>query len=150
MPIDACGANPFVSLIHRHDPDAGIDLDVLSASARLGPQGAGAELVVERVGVTAAGGRATIVGEVLAADVELGTRNPDGSRGVGIGAGVVLGGVEATFQLGDDSSLTLGASVGLGLHLSVGFRDADHDGKPAVCARIAEFFALAGCIEIPF
>jgi hypothetical protein len=148
MPIDACAANPFVSLVHRHDPDAGIDLDVLSASARLGPQGTGAELVVERVGVTA--GRAQIVGELLAADVELGTRNPDGSRGVGIGAGVVLGGVEATFQLGHDSSLSIGASVGLGLHLSVGFRDADHDGKPALCARIAEFFALAGCIEIPF
>jgi hypothetical protein len=61
-----------------------------------------------------------------------------------------VAGVEASVNLGNDTTLTLGASAGIGLHLSVGLRDADHDGKPAICARVVEWFTLAGCIELPW
>jgi hypothetical protein len=169
MPVQACGANLFPSsthfegdhappppseiegraaLIHEHDALSGIDLEVLSVSARAGARGAGAEAVLERVGVTV--GRAEIQGELLALGVELGTRNADGSKGLGIGTGAVIAGIEAGVNLGSDTTLTLGASAGIGLHLSVGLRDADHDGKPALCARVVEWFTLAGCIELPW
>jgi hypothetical protein len=171
MPVEACGANPFVSLpafdetlppappaevgaratlYQDHDPQAGIDLDVLSVSARATASSTGVEAVVERVRVSTPGDRAQFTGELLAAGVELGTRNLDGSKGVGIGAGVVVTGFEATLKLASDSSITLGASAGVGLHVSVGLRDADHDGKPALCARVVEFVTLGGCIEWPF
>jgi hypothetical protein len=158
MPVEACGAKPFLSsleaeasasLVHKHDPEVGIDLDVLSVAARVGPA-VGAEAVVERLGVSVADGQIRIVGEFLAVGAELGTRNADGSKGFGIGLGAVLTGVEATLHLGHDNSVTLGTSAGVGAHVSVGVRDADHDGKPELCARVTEFVTIAGCIELPF
>ncbi len=160
MPVEACGAKPFLSspsdtearaaLVDEHDPEAGIDLEVLSVAARVGPRTLGADAVVERLGISVADGRAGIVGEVLSVGAELGTRNADGSKGVGIGLGAVLTGVEATVHLGRDNSVTLGTSAGVGAHFSVGLRDADHDGKPELCARVTEFLTVAACIELPF
>jgi hypothetical protein len=72
MPVEACGANLFPSsthfegdhapppppeiegraaLIHEHDALSGVDLEVLSVSAHAGTRGAGAEAVLERIGV---------------------------------------------------------------------------------------------------
>jgi hypothetical protein len=171
MPIEACGANPFgalpdsdeerpavplrepearAALLHEHDPDVGIDLDVLSVGARASAGSTGVDAVLERVSVSTPGERARFTGELLAAGVELGTRNLDGSQGLGIGAGVVVAGFEATLKLGSETSVSFGASAGVGLHVSMGLRDADHDGKPALCARVVEVFTLAGCIELPF
>jgi hypothetical protein len=159
MPVEACGANLLHSmtgiegraaLIDEHDPASGIDLEVLSVSARAGARSTGVEAVLERVGVAIADGGAEIRGELLSVGVQLGTRSADGSEGVDIGAGAIVAGVEATLKLGGDSSLTLGASAGIGLHFSLGLRDSDHDGKPALCARISEFFTLAGCVELPW
>jgi len=171
MPVEACGANPFPSLthvdaerapapppeverraalLHERDSQMGIDLEVLSVSATAGARSTGVEAVVERFGMSFDGGRAEISGELFAVGAEVGTRNADGSQGVGLGAGVVFAGVEATLKLGDDSSVTIGASSGMGFHVSLGLRDADQDGKPALCGRVVELFTIAGCIELPF
>jgi hypothetical protein len=171
MPVEACGANPSATLphfdvdaapapppelearaalFHGHDPDAGIDLDLLSVAARASAKSTAVEAVLERFSVSTPDERAQFTGELLAAGVELGTHNLDGSKGLGIGAGVVAAGFEATLKLGSDTSVTLGAGAGIGLHMSFGLRDADHDGKPALCARVVEVFTIAGCIELPF
>jgi hypothetical protein len=50
--------------------------------------------------------------------------------------------------LGRANSLTLGASLGVGFHVSAGLRDIDHDGKPELCVRVTEIVTVGGCIDL--
>jgi hypothetical protein len=169
MPVQACGANPFASstrgdgaeapnvLLNAeaawsrdHDPAAGIDLELLTIGAHAEKCEATFEATFERIGFSDPVGAHEVHVDLLSAAAEIGTNNPDGSAGFGIGASIELAGVEGTANLDGANSITFGVSAGAGLHLSVGLRDTDHDGKREVCARVFDVLTLGGCFELPF
>ncbi len=138
------------ALLRGHDPATGLDLDVLSFAAEAGPRGVRATAVAERVGLSTADGTQQIHADLLSAGIELATRNPDASEGLALSASAAALDVEATLPLGDANSLTLGASLGVGFHVSAGFRDIDHDGKPELCVKATEIVTVGACIELPW
>src|SRR3954464_894895 len=108
MPVESCGTKPFASFMHDegepgsfavegraalvsgHYPESGIDLDVLSVGVRAAKHAAAADASLERIGVFASEGARELHAEILAVAAEVGTDNPDGSEGFGLGASVVL------------------------------------------------------------
>jgi hypothetical protein len=89
--------------------------------------------------------------DVFTARAAMGVHNADGSFGWNAGATATAIGGEGTVQFGSASSLTAGASVGIGLEGSLGFRDADGDKAPELCGRAVMGWATLGlCLEAPF
>jgi hypothetical protein len=139
------------ALLSGHDPNTGLDLEVLSVAAQAGPRAASVEGVFERFGFSSADGTKSIHADLLSATAELRTHNSDESNGIGLGASASSIGVELTLGGGGDNSFTVGAGVGVGAHASVGLRDIDNDGKAEICARFGvTLFTIAGCVETPF
>jgi hypothetical protein len=133
------------SALKGHDP-RGIDVEVFSVSAHAGDHEIAAQGAMARMGTTIQD-HLTVGGEVFTAQARAGTENSDGSTGFGYGAGYAIAGAEATVSY-SGYSLTGGASFGVAYGVSSGIRDADHDGKPELCARV-DFGvgALGACIE---
>ena len=144
-------AHAHAAVLSGHDPQTGLDLEVLSVAAQGGPGGASLEGMVERYGFSSADATKEIHADIFSVCAEIGRHNADGSDGVGLGASASAMGVEFTLGQGGDNSLTVGVGVGVGAHVSIGGRDIDNDGKPEVCARVGvAVFTLAGCVESPF
>jgi hypothetical protein len=138
------------ALLRGHDPPIGLDLEVLSFAAEAGPRGVRASAIAERVGLSTADGAQQIHADLLSAGIELSTRSADASEGLAVSASAAALDVEATLPLGHANGLTLGASLGVGFHLSAGLRDIDHNGKPELCVRATEIVTVGACIELPF
>jgi hypothetical protein len=169
-PVASTATEPFVRLRHEltsrpataevqahaallsgHDPETGLDLEVLSVAAQGGPGAASIEGIVERFGFSSADAKKEIHADIFSVCAELGTHNADGSDGVSLGASASAVGVEFTVGGDSDNSLTVGVGVGVGAHVSLGGRDIDNDGKPEVCAHVGvAVFTLGGCVESPF
>jgi len=87
--------------------------------------------------------------EALTARANYGFANDDGSTGANFGATAQLVGFESTLSH-SGWSVTSGLSAQIGGYGSVGFRDADHDGKTEFCAKIsAPAVTLGVCMEDP-
>jgi hypothetical protein len=98
-----------------------------------------------------ADGDASVTAELGTVQLGAGIHNEDGSTGFNMVAGAAIASVEGTVSSGA-SSLTLGASLGLGVGVSGGVRDADGDGAKELCAKLAVpgFPISVGlCIEDP-
>ena len=69
-----------------------------------------------------------------------------------MGAIFTAAGIEGTLK-GDWFSLSGGVGVGYGGSASAGLRDADQDGNPEVCVRVAGAAGgkvmLGACVELP-
>lgn len=125
-------------------PDGSGDSELFSASAQ-----AGAQLEVQAaVARLRIGSPEThVAGKALEAEIHAGTYNPDGSRGLNLGASatVVGGEVQATLS---GNSASFGVSLSAGAEGSIGHRDQDADGRAEYCARAAIGPLSAGvCIE---
>jgi hypothetical protein len=91
------------------------------------------------------GGTSTTTVVVGSANLQTGPINPDGSRGVGVGAGVTAVGGEHTWARPDGGSVTLGAGVSNSVGMSAGKKVMPNGGE-AVCARVeAGPVTLGGC-----
>jgi hypothetical protein len=135
------------ALLHGHDPETGLDVEVFSVAARSGPSAHGIEAVVERFGFSSERGKVSV--DLLSAAAEVGTHNADGSKGFNIGASAVAAAAEGTLKWNGTDQATLGVAAGVGFQLSVGTRDADHDGKREACIRVVEILTLGLCMELP-
>jgi hypothetical protein len=99
------------------------------------------------VGASSDDGRFRLGSDVFTARAHLGMQNPDGSCGFNAGVSATLVGAEGTATAGP-VSVTLGAAIGFAAALSLGVRDADHDGKAEICGRIEYGVGAAGvCVE---
>jgi hypothetical protein len=128
----------------------GIEVEVFTASAQIGGQFE-TQVGAARIGTSSDDGTNSIAMDVFTARAAMGVHNADGSFGWNVGATATAIGAEGTVQLGSASSLTAGASVGVGLEGSVGFRDADGDKQPELCGRVVAQWATFGlCVESPF
>lgn len=133
-----------VAVIKGHDK-AGVDIEVLSASAQIGKQ-TEAQLGFQRI----SGSRGALSGsvETFTARANVGIYNDDGSKGLNFGVGATAVGLEGTF--GTATSVTYGVAGGVGVAGSIGVRDIDHDGKTELCARASWGPVTAGiCVENP-
>jgi hypothetical protein len=83
----------------------------------------------------------------LSGGVFAGTHNPDGSRGIGLGAGANLVAMERSFDAGGFRVMG-GLSHGVGAAASLGVRDADRDGRTEICSSLSLGAATIGtCYE---
>jgi hypothetical protein len=136
--------------IKGRDSNSGIEVEVFTASAQLGGQ-MEAQLGAARIGASDDDGASSIGVDVFTARAAMGVHNADGSLGWNAGATAVAVGAEGTVQFGSASSLTAGASVGVGFEGSIGLRDADGDNQPELCGRAVVGWATLGlCLEMPF
>jgi hypothetical protein len=130
------------------DP-TGLELEVFTLSLQEGRQNE-AQLGMARVGSATRNGSLAGAVEVFTAKANAGPHNSDGSRGLNVGAVATAVGLEGTWN-GDYLSVSAGASVGVGGEISLGKRDADHDGRAEYCLRVSggalAFFTAGVCIE---
>jgi hypothetical protein len=137
-----------VAALKGRDP-TGLELEVFTLSLQEGRQNE-AQLGMARVGGAARDGSFAGSVEVFTAKANAGPHNSDGSRGLNVGAVATAVGLEGTWN-GDYLSVTGGASVGVGGEISLGKRDADHDGRAEYCLRLSggalAFFTAGVCIE---
>lgn len=124
----------------------GMEVELASASVQIGEQNE-AQATATRLGY----GGETFSGSVEAftANAHAGLENSDGSRGINSGAGATFVAGEVTVKH-SGWSVTAGLSAGVGVEGHIGVRDADKDGKPEVCFRVAAAWGVGGlCLESP-
>jgi hypothetical protein len=134
-----------VALLKGRDPGSGIEAEVLSASAQIGAQNE-VQFGLQRI----SGSRGALTGsvETFTARAQAGIYNDDGSKGLNLGAGAAAIGFEGT--IGGANSATFGVAASVGAAVSFGVRDADHDGRTELCARVALGATTFGlCLENP-
>ena len=134
-------------LCYGRDPNSGVTEELGTVSAQIGAQN---ELQITglRMGIQNENGDA-LGAEALSARVGFGIHNQDGSTGLNVGASATLIGVDGTQDQADGNTTAAGAGVAAAFEASVGVRDADHDGKSELCARVAvkPFFSIGACAE---
>ena len=136
--------------IKGRESNSGIEVEVFTASAQVGGQ-VEAQLGAARLGASDDAGANSVGIDVFTAHAAMGVHNADGSLGWNAGATAVAIGAEGTVRFGSASSLTAGASIGVGFEGSIGFRDADGDNHPELCGRAVVGWATLGlCLEMPF
>lgn len=95
-----------------------------------------------------AGWRVRLQGQAAAAGASVGTRNADGSRGAHAGAEATVVGAQIDVEIPGGESASVGLSAGPSAAFSFGVRDADLDGRPEACVRVAVGpVTIAGCAE---
>jgi hypothetical protein len=122
--------------------------EVLSASRQFGTD-TDLQVTVARQteAISHAGYGLRLNGEVGAVRANLGEHNDDGSEGLDAGLVADLAGAELTVFT-PAWSLTGGVSISAGVSGHIGWRDADHDGKPELCAKISiPEFTVGACVE---
>jgi hypothetical protein len=133
--------------LRGRDPNTGVELDVFSAGAHVGPTQIDANAAMASIGASSADSRFRVGTDVFTARAHLGMQNPDGSVGFNAGLSGTIVGAEGTATAGP-VAVTLGASIGWAAGVSLGVRDADHDGKAEICGRIEYGVGTAGvCVE---
>jgi hypothetical protein len=138
------------ALLKGRDDRTGVQVDVFTCSVQAGGQ-LEAQFGLARIGASSDDGRHSIGLDVFTGKASMGVHNTDGSFGWNAGVTGVAVGVEGTTAIGTGSSLTAGASIGLGVEGSVGWRDVDGDKQPELCTRVVyAWWTLGGCLEMPF
>jgi hypothetical protein len=139
-----------VAAMKGRDPGDGTEVELASVSGQLGAQNE-AQAGLARIGV-ALGGPARGQLDVLTARVHAGIHNDDGSVGANVGAMATAASAEGSVSY-HGFSLDLGVGVGAGLSIGSGLRDADQDGNPEACFRLAGGVlgkgTLGVCVEMP-
>ncbi len=124
----------------------GFEEEKLSVSVQVGAQ-TEAQVTGQRLSYSSKHVSGSIEGGT--ANAHVGVQNSDGSVGINLGATATLLGGEVTVNDGRTSK-TFGMSAGVGAEGHVGVRDADKDGQPEICFRVAaDVVIVGGCVEIP-
>ena len=138
-----------VALLKGRNSKSGIEAEVLSVSVQEGLQSE-AQVGLVRVGASKADGTSAGTVDAFTARAAIGIHNPDGSTGLNLAVTATALGFEAS-RRGSGGSDTRGAGFGVGGEVSVGVRDADHDGNIKLCVRIGGGPGTVGhCIERPW
>jgi hypothetical protein len=121
----------------------------LGLAAGAGPGNLGGRVSVAEVEGSwtgTSGETTTVSARAGTVEVDVGTKNVDGSTGahLKVGAAVVTG--ELTTK-GGAQQLSIGGDLGGGLEASSGTRDIDGDGNREYCIRGGAALVLGGCIE---
>jgi hypothetical protein len=135
------------ALVKAHLP-GDHDLELLSASGQVGIE---SELQAAVGRGTVTSGMflfdASVSAEALSARANIGIQNDDGSVGANVGANAEVVGAEVTPSRSGWSA-TFGLSISAGASGSIGFRDADGDGRGELCAKLSVPLFTAGlCAE---
>jgi hypothetical protein len=149
--VTSSGDSEFVAaaLLKGRNSESGIEAEVLSGSVQRGFQNE-AQVGLLRVGASRADGTSSGIVDAFAARAAIGIHNSDGSTGFNIALTATALGVEGTHRA-SRVSFTGGVGLGVGGEVSVGVRDADHDGKKELCVRIGGGPGTVGhCIEKPW
>ncbi|HMJ15224.1 MAG TPA: hypothetical protein VK524_27605 [Polyangiaceae bacterium] len=89
----------------------------------------------------------TVVSEIGSLKGDIGTHNPDGSKGIYVSLQANIAQSEWTFTNGAEQT-TVGLSAGLGFELGIGTRDIDSDGLKEHCRKVSVGpLAFGQCIE---
>jgi hypothetical protein len=88
----------------------------------------------------------TAQGALGTSELDIGSKNVDGSEGAHIKVGAALYSAEVTSGT-PDFQLTVGADLGVGLEASSGERDLDRDGKTEYCFRAGTSVVVGMCFE---
>jgi hypothetical protein len=141
------------SLLHGRDSRNGLEVSAFDVSGEASSDKIDLQFqgTMGHLGISSDDGRTALRGDVFAATAHLGTKNADGSEGFNIGGGATVLSIEGTVPIGDSVTATVGVAMSAGASVSLGVRDADHDGKIEYCGHVEVLFGIAGlCVENPF
>jgi hypothetical protein len=133
---DSTSVYAGAALVKTHLPGDN-DLELMSGSGQVGIE---SEVQASAARGTLTSGMflfdAAVSADLLTLRLNLGIQNDDGSVGANIGGTAELVGVEVTASRSGWSA-TFGLSASAGAAASVGFRDADGDGREELCGKIS-------------